>query len=201
MKQLHLEFGLLAAVAVGPLGCSGTPDQDVGQSEVEQAISFPLPSTTATEETFTTFESGQVRPLAISRDGVFLYAVNTPDNRLEIFRVIGDHLLNIASVTVGLEPVAVAVRNQDEVWVVNHLSDSVSVVDVSQPFRARVVRTLLVGDEPRSSFSRKTAPMSRPPIAVRTRPEIRSSRLRRSAVPTSGSSIPMRWARRWPVRR
>ena len=35
-----------------------------------------------------------------------------------------------------------------EVWVVNHLSDSVSIVDVaSSP--PRVVRTLLVGDEPR----------------------------------------------------
>jgi DNA-binding beta-propeller fold protein YncE len=33
--------------------------------------------------------------------------------------------------------------------VVNHLSDSVSIVDVSDPASARVVRTLLVGDEPR----------------------------------------------------
>src|SRR5690606_7719370 len=42
----------------------------------------------------------------------------------------------------------VGVRSASEVWVVNHLSDSVSIVDVaSQP--ARVVRTLLVGDEPR----------------------------------------------------
>jgi YVTN family beta-propeller protein len=44
--------------------------------------------------------------------------------------------------------VAVAERTAGEVWVVNHLSDSVSVVDVaSDP--PRVVRTLLVGDEPR----------------------------------------------------
>ena len=49
---------------------------------------------------------------------------------------------------VGLEPVAVAARSDSEVWVVNHLSDSVSIVDVgSDP--PRVVRTLLVGDEPR----------------------------------------------------
>jgi len=42
----------------------------------------------------------------------------------------------------------VAARSGGEVWVVNHLSDSVSVVDVaSSP--PRVVRTLLVGDEPR----------------------------------------------------
>src|SRR5512140_3109047 len=36
---------------------------------------------------FTTFESGQVRPLALSPDGGRLFAVNTPDGRLEIFDV------------------------------------------------------------------------------------------------------------------
>ena len=49
---------------------------------------------------------------------------------------------------VGLEPVAVAARTNTEVWVVNHLSDSVSIVDVGAT-PPRVVRTLLVGDEPR----------------------------------------------------
>ena len=37
-----------------------------------------------------------------------------------------------------------------EVWVVNHLSDSVSVVEIDAGGRSGgVVRTLLVGDEPR----------------------------------------------------
>jgi hypothetical protein len=47
-----------------------------------------------------------------------------------------------------MEPVAVAARSNTEVWVVNHLSDSVSIVDLSAT-PPRVVRTLLVGDEPR----------------------------------------------------
>src|SRR6185436_8136256 len=39
-------------------------------------------------------------------------------------------------------------RTATEVWVVNHLSDSVSIVDLaSSP--PRVVRTLFTGDEPR----------------------------------------------------
>lgn len=77
-----------------------------------------------------------------------LFAVNTPDGYLHIFNLSGDSPLPSGSVFVGLEPVAVAARNDDEVWVVNHLSDSVSIVDVaSSP--PRVVRTLLVGDEPR----------------------------------------------------
>jgi YVTN family beta-propeller protein len=97
---------------------------------------------------FTTFETGEVRPLAMSPDGTKLFAANTPDGRLEIFSIGAGGPIHSGSVPVGLEPCAVAARNNSEVWVVNHLSDSVSIVDVaSSP--PRVTRTLLVGDEPR----------------------------------------------------
>ncbi|XXT42934.1 hypothetical protein WMF13_13575 [Sorangium sp. So ce513] len=99
---------------------------------------------------FTAFESGQVRPLAMSPDGKLLFAVNTPDNRLEVFRISSGGLEHRASISVGMEPVAVAARTNNEVWVVNHLSDSVSVVQLGLGgYTGRVVRTLLVGDEPR----------------------------------------------------
>ena len=108
----------------------------------------------ATDTSFTAFESGQVRPMALSSDGSLLFVVNTPDNRLEIFSISGASAQNVAlsrvaSVPVGLEPVAIAVRSATEVWVVNHVSDSVSVVDIGDLSSARVTRTLLVGDEPR----------------------------------------------------
>jgi sugar lactone lactonase YvrE len=102
----------------------------------------------AGQGSFVAFESGSVRPLALSPDGSRLFATNTPDNTLEIFDVDAGGLTWAASVQVGMEPVAVAARTNDEVWVVNHLSDSVSVVDVSGPVPV-VERTLLVGDEPR----------------------------------------------------
>jgi YVTN family beta-propeller protein len=108
-----------------------------------------VPSLGRAADPFVTFESGHVRPLALSPDGTRLFSVNTPDNQLEIFQVGVGTLTHEASVTVGLEPVAVAARSNGEVWVVNHLSDSVSVVDVTTPTQPRVVRTLLVGDEPR----------------------------------------------------
>src|SRR5262245_7850975 len=97
---------------------------------------------------FIEFESGQVRPLAMSADGSRLFAVNTPNNALEIFSINASGGLTLQSrVPVGLEPVAVAVRSANEVWVVNHLSDSVSVVSlIGTP---HVTRTVLVGDEPR----------------------------------------------------
>jgi YVTN family beta-propeller protein len=98
---------------------------------------------------FYAFESGQVKPLARSPDGRFLFAANTPDNRLEVLRVLPNRLIPIGSVPVGMEPVSVAARTNGEVWVANLLSDNVSVVRLDTN-GARVVRTLEVGDEPRS---------------------------------------------------
>lgn len=108
-------------------------------------VAFALP----VHAGFVTFETGQVRPLALSPDGTRLFAINTPDGRLEVFDVDANgDLSHAASVPVGMEPIAVAALSNDEVWVVNHLSDSISIVDVNAS-PARVVRTLLVGDEPR----------------------------------------------------
>jgi DNA-binding beta-propeller fold protein YncE len=106
------------------------------------------PLSAGAQTSFVAFESGQVRPLALSPDGTKLFAVNTPDNRLEVFTVGAGTLTHADSIPVGMEPVAVAPRNNTEVWVVNHLSDSVSVVDLTAT-PPRVVRTLIVGDEPR----------------------------------------------------
>lgn len=77
-------------------------------------LSFGLAQ--ASEETYTLFEAGQVRPLALSPNGKKLFAVNTPDNRLEVFRVKKKGLVHVGSVPVGLEPVAVAARTNGEVW-------------------------------------------------------------------------------------
>ena len=123
--------------AGGPPGAGTPPTGNI----------LPGPRPTVGPQPFVNFESGQVRPLALSADGSKLFAVNTPDNRLEIFSV-GASLTQIDSVPVGLEPIAVAEDPSGRVWVVNHLSDSVSVVDVSAS-PARVMQTLWAGDEPR----------------------------------------------------
>jgi DNA-binding beta-propeller fold protein YncE len=92
-------------------------------------------------------ESDPVRPIALSPGGTRLFVANIPDGRLEIFAVGAAGLIHTGSVPVGLEPVAVAARSESEVWVVNQLSDSVSVVELDPT--PRVMRTLFVGDEPR----------------------------------------------------
>ncbi|MFO0755729.1 MAG: hypothetical protein U0359_04530 [Byssovorax sp.] len=142
MKRTLCSVLLLALFS----GCKDAPPLSAG---AVGAASQPI-TLADRERAFTAFESGQVRPLALSDDGAWLYAVNTPDNRLEIFRVLPTGPVHAGSVTVGLEPVSVALHGH-QAWVVNHLSDSISIVDLgpgNSP-QARVVRTLLVGDEPR----------------------------------------------------
>jgi len=98
------------------------------------------------QTSFVAFESGHVRPIAMSPDGSRVFAVNTPDNR--VFDNTGGSLTHVDSIPVGMEPVTVAARTNDEIWVVNHLSDSISIIDMAAT-PPQVVRTLLVGDEPR----------------------------------------------------
>ncbi len=94
---------------------------------------------------FMHFESGQVHPLAITPDGTRLLVVNTPDAHLSVFDLTGPLPVRIAEIPVGLEPVSVAARHDTEAWVVNHLSDDVSIVDLTT---MHVRATLRVGDEP-----------------------------------------------------
>jgi DNA-binding beta-propeller fold protein YncE len=110
------------------------------------ALAVALPS--AAQTNFIEFESGPVRPIALSPNGASLFVTNIPDNTLEVFTNTAGSLTKTASIPVGMEPVAVAARNNNEVWVVNHLSDSISIIDLTAS-PPKVVRTLLVGDEPR----------------------------------------------------
>jgi hypothetical protein len=155
MKRLRAGFLaglsclLLAACGGGSSGNGGgmqpPPPPPVNIPPTGNALPGPRP--VAGPQSIVAFESGPVRPLALSADGQRLIAVNTPDNRLEIFSTNGG-LRAVGSVAVGLEPVAVALDPSGRAWVVNHLSDSVSVVDIDAPV-PQVVQTLWVGDEPR----------------------------------------------------
>jgi YVTN family beta-propeller protein len=93
------------------------------------------------------FESVPTHPLQLSAAGDTLYAVNTVEARLAIFNIASDGSLTYGGdVPVGLDPVSAAVRpGTSEVWVANHLSDSVSVVDAAG---RKIIDTLAVGDEP-----------------------------------------------------
>ncbi|MBP8257437.1 MAG: hypothetical protein KAX37_08940, partial [Opitutaceae bacterium] len=100
------------------------------------------------QSSFAHFEGRQTHPIGLTPDGTRLLALNTPDARLSVFDV--SHHANaepvlIAEIPVGLEPVSLRARTDDEVWVVNEVSDSVSVVSLS---RGVVIDTLRCPDEP-----------------------------------------------------
>jgi len=94
---------------------------------------------------FVHFESGPVHPATLTPSGGRLLVVNTPDDRLTVFDLAGATPARIAEIPVGLEPVSVAALDDSTAWVVNQLSDDVSVVDL-HTFRVRAV--IPVGDEP-----------------------------------------------------
>ncbi|MEL6590632.1 MAG: hypothetical protein AAFQ68_11145, partial [Bacteroidota bacterium] len=92
------------------------------QNHLLQQNSQAVPS-----NTFTNFESGQVHPLEMTPDGSKLLAVNTANNTLEVFEISPGGLIYRASINVGVDPVSVRARNNDEVWVANVTSDDVSI--------------------------------------------------------------------------
>ena len=99
----------------------------------------------ALQGSFINWETPHVHPLDMTPDGTLLLAVNTPDNRLEIFDVTSGVPIWERSVPVGLDPVSVRARSDGEAWVVNEISDSISVVSLVS---GNVIATLSTEDEP-----------------------------------------------------
>ncbi len=128
-----MRYGLFALLCAAACGGGG------GGSTITLS---PLPQT---PPLFVNWENLSVAPLALTPDGSMLLVCNTADARLEIFDVSGGDPMAIGTVTVGLDPISVRARTDAEAWVVNHISDSVSVVDL---LTRRVKATLRTLDEP-----------------------------------------------------
>lgn len=109
------------------------------------ALAFVCATSGLAQTGFINFESPQSHPIDVTPDGSKLVAVNTADGQLEVFDLVDGMPVRRGAVPVGVDPVSVRVRSNGEAWVVNQISDSVSVVDLAS---MRVMRTILVGDEP-----------------------------------------------------
>src|SRR3954468_16331433 len=93
--------GLVVGAAAWSSGCDADEDTATISSSLLARGHTP-------EQSFTLFESGPVRPLALPPAAPWLYATNPPDTRRETFRARRRGPEPVASVPVGLEPVAVA---------------------------------------------------------------------------------------------
>lgn len=139
MKELKPRNStIIASVALAAvLGLSGFEAMErSGAGSVKSAV--PV-------DDFTNFESGHVHPLDKTPDGTKLLAVNTGNGSLEVFSITAEGLVHSASIPVGVDPVTVRARNNTEAWVVNQVSDEVSIVDLNSNV---VVRSILTEDEP-----------------------------------------------------
>ncbi len=101
--------------------------------------------TAAAQDSFFNFETAHVNPIAMSADGNSLYVVNTPDNRVELFDLSSGTPVSVGAVPVGVEPVTVRVHAPGQIWVVNHLSHTISIVDLAS---MHVTRSLATGLQP-----------------------------------------------------
>ncbi len=109
------------------------------------------PSLTQSPPPYTNFEGSPVNPIRLSSDLTRLFVINEPNSSLSVFDVTAPTSpVKIAEIPVGIEPVSVApnpyaANPNDEVWVVNQESDSISVVSVS---KQTVTDTIAAKDEP-----------------------------------------------------
>jgi YVTN family beta-propeller protein len=128
---LALLFAACGGAGPGPDG-AGPPSPDD-------------PAGDPAEVSFVNWEVPPVHPLALDAAANRLLLAHTPDHRLEVFDTSTGVPVHAGSVAVGLSPVSVRWRTANEAWVVNHTSDSISVVDLAG---LRVTATIQTDDEP-----------------------------------------------------
>ncbi len=109
-------------------------------------VLLPRPSVHAQTGVFANFEGAQTNPIRMSADGTRLFAVNTPNQTLSVFDLtVPTSPQLIAEIPVGVEPVSVNPASDDIAWVVNQVSNSISIVSVSKGI---VVETIHARTEP-----------------------------------------------------
>ncbi len=127
------------------IGNNADTDDD-GDGVVDAADAFPLDATEVADSdgdgigdnadpdtpTFDTnvghpvFASPHAKPIVIN--GSYVYVTNTPSDTVDVVAIASEQV--VARIDVGIDPVGLAVRpDGNEVWVANHVSDSVSVID------------------------------------------------------------------------
>jgi YVTN family beta-propeller protein len=98
--------------------------------------------------TYVNFETPHVHPIDINPSGTKLAAVNTAGALVEIYDISGTDgsLTHASAVPVGFDPVTARWRTDTELWVVNQVSDSISIIDVSTGLVTNTIVTYQLAD-------------------------------------------------------
>lgn len=94
------------------------------------ALIFSVLGAQAGIPNFVNFETAPVHPVALAPDGQTLAVCNLPDARVEFFDVSSGVPIPTGRVAVGLDPVTARFASANELWVVNFISSTISIVDV-----------------------------------------------------------------------
>ena len=94
---------------------------------------------------FVNYESPHVHPVDLTPSGAILLVVNTSAATLMVFDATGSAPVLLDTIPVGFDPVSVRARTETEAWVVNHVSDTLSIIDLVQGI---VTQTVQTADEP-----------------------------------------------------
>jgi YVTN family beta-propeller protein len=121
----------LALTLTLALGIALAGTADAARQRTHEAVGFQL------------FESPQVDPIVLNAAGTRLYVAKTLSNVVLVINASTGS--SVASIEVGLDPVSLAIRpGETELWVSNHVSDSVSIIDIApgSPTENRVIDTV-----------------------------------------------------------
>ena len=124
-------MGLAALGVLAAASLLAAPAAEAGAPRKHEPIGFQL------------FESPQVDPLVLSADGATLYVAHTTANAVQVVSVGSG--VAVQRIPVGMEPVSLALRpGGQELWVANHVSDTVSIIDIApaSPTRWKVIDTI-----------------------------------------------------------
>lgn len=144
-------LGGLLAITIG----WSTLGQSEATREVWKAGGHPLKAPAKVGHP--SFLSPHASPIVVQGEQVFV--VNTPSDTVDVIGVKTGKIE--ARIDVGIDPVSVAVRpDGKELWIANHVSDSVSVIDIdpSSPTHLQVVATVQEFD-PRTKATRFDEPV------------------------------------------
>lgn len=121
--------------------------RSIGQGSISGFILLvaAMASTAMAQGPFVNFETPPVHPVDMNPSGTLLAVCNLADNRVLLFDLSSGTPELTRAVPVGLDPVTARFRTDAELWVVNQISDSITIVDTASGAITGLIKTR---DEP-----------------------------------------------------
>jgi len=130
MRLAAIAASLLLLAALATSLVTAETENASRKSPAVKTVDSPVAPTPISHSSYM---SPHASPLAINNGHVFV--VNTPDDTVDIIQIKSRKI--VGRVKVGIDPVGIAARpDGKEVWVTNHVSDSVSIIDTEQKSRS-----------------------------------------------------------------